>query len=617
MIHVLLVKPWGNTWFPIGYAYLVAAWKKAGIQVDFVDLDKDTLETLTTKLQQSSYTAICAGGMVASYNCLKHIMQLAHRESPDLPRVIGGPITTNIPLKYIFDDIGVDFAVIGEAEESSVLLLEHIAKHSTAPSPLIPGVAWASAAPEQGFLSSHKAQKPDIETLLFPDYSFWEYKWHSKQVDASIPYDLFPVLTGRGCVGNCAFCAPPAGRYRSRAPKSVIKEIESLASTRTINKIYFSDEMFFNSSEKITDFCAQYKKMGNPYTWACNMRVDGPIECLPMMREHGCTNIYFGFESVCDRVLTAMNKRTTHAMQLAALQAAKETGIHVQALWMVGNYSETEEEMCESFAFFRSLHQTAPATLITYPGTLNYTRACKAGLIQDELSYIQALEDLFLEPTFLRFTKFIHGDLPYLNVSAMSNETFFSTYFAQMALLVQSMEILDPHLVRDSDNALHVEGLCPHCKNTVQLKMPDGQPFNIHAIRCPHCNPLWLHVSPFNLPEFNSVLTDVECQTLRNKKNILIIDDNQHTAHFFMLKNYLQLDTSQIRGFVRTSGFAQNHVFYHPVFNLESIPSDVDCILVAAVTEKTRLAIQHIEGCMPKSIPIINCVTRIPAGGFM
>ena len=65
MLQVLLVKPWGNTWFPIGYAYLVAAWNKAGIQVDFVDLDKDTLETLAANLQQSTYTAICAGGRVA------------------------------------------------------------------------------------------------------------------------------------------------------------------------------------------------------------------------------------------------------------------------------------------------------------------------------------------------------------------------------------------------------------------------------------------------------------------------------------------------------------------------------------------------------------------------
>lgn len=614
MIQVLLVKPWGNIWFPIGYAYLVAAWKKAGIRVDFIDLDKDTLETLATNLQQSTYRAICAGGMAASYNCLKRIMQLAHRESPDIPRVIGGPITTNIPLKYIFDDIGANFAVIGEAEEISVMLLEHIAKHGTAPSPHISGTAWASDALEEGFLSSLKAKKPDIETLFFPDYSFWEYKWHSTQVEASISYDFFPVLTGRGCVGNCSFCAPPAGRYRSRDPKSVIKEIVSLASTRTINKIYFSDEMFFNSAEKIADFCAQYKTMGNPYTWACNMRVDGPIECLPMMREHGCMNIYFGFESICDRVLTAMNKRTTHAMQLAALQKAKEAGIYVQALWMVGNYSETEEEMCKSFAFFRSLRQTAPATLITYPGTLNYRRACKSGLVRDELSYIQALEDLFLEPTFLRFTKFIHGDLPYLNVSAMSNETFFSAYFAQMALLVQSMEILDPHLVRDSNNTLLVEGLCPHCKNTVLLQIPQGQPFNMHAIRCPHCNPLWLHVSPFKLPEFNAILTDIDWMTLRNKKNIIIIDDNEHAAHFFMLKNYLQVNARHIRGFVRTSGFAQSHVFHHPVFDLEAMPSDVDCIFVAAVTERTRSAIQYTEWCMPKNIPIINGVTRAAAG---
>ena len=80
-----------------------------------------------------------------------------------------------------------------------------------------------------------------------------------------------------------------------------------------------------------------------------------------------------------------------------------------------------------------------------------------------------------------------------------------------------------------------------------------------------------------------------------------------------MLKNYLQLEIRQIRGFVRTSGFTQSHVFYHPVFDLEAIPSDVDCVLVAAVTEKTRPAIQYVEGCMPSTIPVISCVARADA----
>jgi len=387
MNKVLLVKPARNYWFPLGYAYLAAAWKRAGIAFDFIDLDKDPLEMVRETVTRNQYLAICAGGLIASYSSIRDIMQAARAARAELPRVVGGPLASNIPLQYVFGDVGAHYVTIGEAEETSVELFHHIHLRGVSPCPNVRGVAWLDATSLQGFSSAPPRPKPTLDSLPEPDYSFWDYAWHRSNGQASIPWGLAPMLTGRGCIGSCAFCSPPAGTYRSRSPENVIAEIVHSASQFETRQLYFADEMFFNDPGKIADFCARYKAIGAPYTWSCNMRVDGPLDSLPLMREHGCTNIYFGFESVNDRVLAAMKKRTTHEMQQRAIHAATQAGIYWQALWMVGNYTETLEEMRESFAFFRGHHQTCPALLITYPGTLNYSRARKMGLLQDELSY--------------------------------------------------------------------------------------------------------------------------------------------------------------------------------------------------------------------------------------
>lgn len=606
MSKILLVKPNRNYWFPLGYAYLVAAWKHADIAFDFIDLDKDSINLIDKYLSRHNYTAICTGGMIASYTSIRRILTKTREILPTLPRIVGGPITTNLPLRYIFDDIKADFAVIGEGEESSVELIAHIARHGTLPCPMIRGVAWKDHRNPQGFASSPPRPKPDLDILPEPDYSFWDFSWHKTNGQASIPWGLMPVLTGRGCVGNCSFCSPPAGAYRSRSPQSVVAEIRHAAEQFEARQIYFADEMFFHDPVKIEEFCNLYKKAGIPFTWSCNMRIDGPLESLSLMREHGCTNVYFGFESVNDRVLAAMKKRTTHAMQLRAISSAEHAGVYWQALWMVGNYSETLEEMRQSFAFFRKHHQTCPALLITYPGTLNYARARKMGLLKEELSYIETLGDSFIGPVFQRFTKFIHGDLPYLNISGMGQDKFFKAFLTEVSLLVQAMEIIQPRAVTKQTESRVIEGLCPHCGNLVSLTLLPGQPFNIHSTRCPHCNPSWLHASPLKLDFFRQHISESELFLLRSKKHIVILDHDENTAFFFVMKNHLELHSEQITGFIRTPGFNTRHIFYYYVYDIHNLPPETDCVLIVATTENTIILEQQLRSTLDSQILLLD-----------
>ena len=100
-VRVLLVKPEKNLWFPVGYAYLYAVWRRAGFHIDFVDLDKDSLKEVEDFLHASHYTAVCAGGLIPSYSSIREIMRLAAHTAPQVARVVGGPLVNNIPLHYL------------------------------------------------------------------------------------------------------------------------------------------------------------------------------------------------------------------------------------------------------------------------------------------------------------------------------------------------------------------------------------------------------------------------------------------------------------------------------------------------------------------------------------
>lgn len=607
-VRLLLVKPEKNLWFPIGYAYLYAVWKRAGFHIDFVDLDKDKLSDVEKFLRTSHYTAVCAGGLIPSYCSIRDIMHLAANTVPQVARVVGGAMVNNLPLHYLFDDVGAHYAIKGEGEESSVALFKQIACCGIKPYPEIPGVYSKDSESPEGWSGGFARPVLDLSTIPTPDYSFWNQKYHIAHSGA-ITYDLFPVITGRGCLGSCAFCSPPAGVYRSRNPLEVVQEISSLNKTHDVKKIYFTDEMFFDNYEKIKIFCSAYKKMNISYQWECNMRVDGPLDALSMMHDHGCTHVNFGFESVNDRVLSAMKKRTTHDMQLKAVAAAERAGIIWQALWMAGNYSETKGELQESFDFFRSKHQVVPAILVTYPGTLNWIRAKKKNLIKDELNYIENLQPLFVGPLFSRLSRMINGRLPYLNISAMDNLTFFSTYITNTALQIQGMEIVDHHLEGESD-ALQVKGKCPKCGVEVTIPVQRTQPFNIHLTRCPHCLPMWLHVSPLKLACFTAKLAQLP-SVLQSMRRIAVLDDNEHAAAFFVLKNYIGLRDDQVGCFIKTAGFSSGNVLFTPVLAAEEVLASemFDCILVVAHTDRTREIASFLRQQIRLDMQFVDAVT--------
>jgi radical SAM superfamily enzyme YgiQ (UPF0313 family) len=104
-------------------------------------------------------------------------------------------------------------------------------------------------------------------------------------------------------------------------------------------------------------------------------------DTLALMKAAGVTKIVFGIESGSDRMLRAMNKRTTVAENAAAIELTKKAGIDCFADLFIGYPGETPETIKETEKFLLKTKPTGARIAVYFPLplTAGYAEAIKAG----------------------------------------------------------------------------------------------------------------------------------------------------------------------------------------------------------------------------------------------
>ena len=119
--------------WPMGFAYLAAALRKAGHQVEaanvnnipgFVDGLTMMKAVITTRLREFQPELIGLGGLCTDFLCIRDAMGII-RAQCKTPIVLGGGIVTN-DAEWIFNHLKPDFAIVGEGEETLVKLANWI-----------------------------------------------------------------------------------------------------------------------------------------------------------------------------------------------------------------------------------------------------------------------------------------------------------------------------------------------------------------------------------------------------------------------------------------------------------------------------------------------------------
>jgi len=157
-----------------------------------------------------------------------------------------------------------------------------------------------------------------------------------------------------------------------RSPESVVDELEWLKNIHGAEAFTFYDDTLTFDKKRLFEICEGIKKRKINIPWDCQTRVDQVSrEILAEMRGAGCQQVFFGVESGCQRVLDAVNKKTSIEQNEKAIKLAKQAGLFVTISLMIGYPGETLETLKQTVDLVqRAKPDDAYICVATpYPGT--------------------------------------------------------------------------------------------------------------------------------------------------------------------------------------------------------------------------------------------------------
>lgn len=570
---VLLIKP-EYGFFPIGLAYVMAEMERNSIPFDFVDsaFQKTNYEIL---LRQNRYLAVATGGLVGDFPFFLELSKQIKKFGNDIPFILGGNIAQCVEPDILFNRLGIDYAVLGEAETAFTGLL-HRLEGGEGFFDDLPGVMF------QEKKTGSIQRKAPIRLNL--DYDDIEPAWHRINMKHYMPSyhhcfpgrTFFPIMTGRGCTGHCSFCSPTLGRFRARKIDNILKEMMKLTAEYNFELFGVMTEVLFASNDGIIEFCKRYAEEGPRKEWFCSLRLDVDPSVLTAMKESGCVGVSVGAESGSDKILKRMKKGIDRKQIQVFLHEIKNVQMPYECNVMVGSEGEKQEDLRETFDMLIEAEMFSNINLtIAYPGTLIYKHAKEKSLIGGEDDYITKLK--YVELVDENIT-----DKDYLNISDFpSTEDLHNGIMMEVRRYLKFMSgRFQCSLQMDvSGNSYKYSALCPVCNRRSEIGKEFGNwKWDGLVIRliCRNC----FNVS-FSRIGSNDLIDKVS-KELQVADRILIFGTGIN-ARSILAFGLPGLDMQKIIGFVDPSSISKGRskFFFYPKYRLGEIKSlKPDAVLI-------------------------------------
>lgn len=209
----------------------------------------------------------------------------------------------------------------------------------------------------------HGRPVEDLDTLPIPDFSL------IKGLRSMV---VQPVSTSRGCPFDCSFCSVTrvfGRKYRSRSPRSIVKELDSALS----REVFFCDDNFCADRGRVKELALLMREAKRKFSWTCQARCDAAQDesLLRAMRDAGCSVVCVGMESVNERTLKSYDKRQNVQDIISAVRSFHRHRIKVHGMFVVGAEHDDAYTAGETFDFSQryGLDTIQISILTPFPGT--------------------------------------------------------------------------------------------------------------------------------------------------------------------------------------------------------------------------------------------------------
>jgi radical SAM superfamily enzyme YgiQ (UPF0313 family) len=324
-----------------------------------------------------------------------------------------------------------DAILLGEPEEELFKLLAWLRRSDASEE------GWRTHY-HQCYAADERFAVQDPDRLPFPSYTPAELHAYKS---------IFPVQLGqrvvwgfliatRGCPYPCNFCSEvmrvsTGTKIRGRSAANVADEMAHLE-RQGVNICSFQDDSFSSNRRFVRALCEELIARHSTMPWMARVRADEvDYALLALMKQAGCIMLGMGVEAGTQRMIDMIQKNFRPKPWLERCRQAfrwtRELGIGTNAYYIIGNPTETREEIEHTMRFAQELNSdTIQVHFYTpYPGSAAWKH------------YLYQLQDS--DPT-----KMFHYATPVFPVAAVPTEElvqlrarFYRHYIFRPKFMVQ------------------------------------------------------------------------------------------------------------------------------------------------------------------------------------
>jgi len=367
---------------PLGLLYVAAglkAWTDA--QVELLDAPALHLDQkgIAERIAQTRPDIVGIQAMTFTLIDAIAAVRSAKSACPSTHVCLGGPHVNLYPKETLSIE-GVDSLVLGEGERPFANMVNAFSRGADIAN--VQGVVVMC----NGKISTTEARalEANLDNLPQPARDLLDSSLYWSVLAKRNP--ITTAMTSRGCPMKCIFCdRPHLGKsFRYRSALSVVDEMEDCVK-RGIRELFLYDDTFTIKRERIFEIQDEIKHRGLNVQWDIRARANNlDAEVVKAMKEAGVARIHIGVESGSPRILKIMKKGITVEQAHNAFELCRKFGIISLSYFMLGNPTETQEDIDMTMQFIRKCQADYAHISITtpFPGTELYRMGLQQGLFE-------------------------------------------------------------------------------------------------------------------------------------------------------------------------------------------------------------------------------------------
>lgn len=369
---------------PLGLMYVAShAEKHTNHEIEILDTQVEEMDYDVIKQEVAKRKPDVVGIQTMTFTLIDAILTAKTVKEVDksIHVCLGGPHVNIFPEETMSIPY-VDSLVLGEGEYTFADLVNSLSNGGNLNT--IKGIAF-----KEGSKIINTGARPligKLDEIPFPARHLTPIKKYSSVLARRTP--ITTMMTSRGCPYRCSFCdRPHLGKvFRARTALNVVDEMEACVNMG-ISEFFLYDDTFSINKRRVSDVCDEIINRGLNIGWDIRARVDTVDEViLRKLKAAGCERIHYGVEAGTPEILQALRKDIDLEKVKEVFKMTHDMGITTLAYFMIGNPTETKEQIFKTIEFANSLNADFVHISLTtpFPATELYRQGLQSGILKSD-----------------------------------------------------------------------------------------------------------------------------------------------------------------------------------------------------------------------------------------